>query len=842
MSINYNKIKELVSLLYEFVYKKDEFAMSNYMYKKLEWENIKIEDLVGTNFDYQTILNSNYDTKENFKIKNIFGSDIYKKILLKKYFTDFPLTLIVQKYKTNNNQININDITYELFMNQVLSEFVIQDKVPFVLLNICNFNIKLSQLSNYSEFYNLLTNEFGLYDPNDLESNFCFSVYEHYHSYITLEELIKTQELSTQDIKSILFQIFYIYAYLISKLNNFYHGDFTVNSFYILINSNNTDSDNNENTPDNIPKRIKNIKLGLGDSTFVIGDPKYICKLFNFRKSQISGFRNNSETDIVIDNPTYSMYTILKSLYDVSKKTNQQNHSKIKTIISNFIPLSTLDKKLMGEADFYSVYTDTIIPSQILLKNNFFSSFINMNFKHNTSQSKNTESVQNLEGGNINKNKKNIDLINMNYMNSDFSSSITEQGLVGYRMLVSKSNGLTNLEGGAKKKTSKSAKSKSKSKSSKSKSYRKGQSRQTNDDSDKSKESDETEKYEDHENIDSYDDDYESENDQVVQLEAETDDEPVKESDHLSIEEESENETLNTEGDDDNNTVPLDSEELGSNYKEIIRKLKKENKQLKKKVKSKKSKKSKKFQDDSSLSLSLDLDGDEEAGKNKKNIFQVPQDSQQQNNQLNPIGSIPNMAGLPELGQGVGNNMSNVMLPDPNFLNGSGMVKMKAGTNTNFNQIFSNLKKDSMVPILPEMQQYFDMNQIANMPQKEFSSEVQYGNEPKIMDSGLLNQNFGMKKQLPLVSDPSLANMAGINQFGNSLGSAAQGPMGSLGNIGQSIPGLNQMNLGSAMAGEFGNGESNGDTMPVEGTGGTESGVLKGGQKKKNFFLRKNQH
>lgn len=240
MSINYNKIKDLVLLLYEFIYKKDETIVSNYIYKKLDWESIKIDDLIGNNFDYQTILNSNYDSKENFKIKNVFGDNTLKKIVLKKYFKDFPLTLIVQKYKTNENQINITDVIYELFMNQILSEFVVEDKVPFILLNICNFNVKLSQLSNYSEFFNLLTSQFSLYDPNDLESNFCFSIYEHYHSYITFEELLK-KKLTNQDITSILFQIFYIYAYLISKLNNFYHGDYTVNSFLIQVNSNYTE-------------------------------------------------------------------------------------------------------------------------------------------------------------------------------------------------------------------------------------------------------------------------------------------------------------------------------------------------------------------------------------------------------------------------------------------------------------------------------------------------------------------------------------------------------------------------------------------------------------------------
>ena len=198
-------------------------------------------------------------------------------------------------------------------------------------------------------------------------------------------------------------------------------------------------------------------------------------------------------------------------------------------------------------------------------------------------------------------------------------------------------------------------------------------------------------------------------------------------------------------------------------------------------------------------------------------------------NQFNAINSIPNISGLNQMNLQQ-NGMSNIMLPDPNVMNNSSMIKMKSGTNNNFNQIFENISKEGLIPVLPEMQQYFDLKQIANMPQKEFSSEIQYGNEPKIMDSGLLNQNYGMKKPLPLINDPSLASMANLNQFGNPMGN------------------FNNMNLGSASIGEFGKNnenatlEKNTENILNINTNNTLSNenVLKGGlKKKKNFFLKK---
>ena len=85
------------------------------------------------------ILASSFGNKENFKIINVTKNK-RSKIILKKYFKDFPLTLVIQKFnKDLEDTVNIIDIYYELFINQLVSELVIIDKIPFYLLNICNF-------------------------------------------------------------------------------------------------------------------------------------------------------------------------------------------------------------------------------------------------------------------------------------------------------------------------------------------------------------------------------------------------------------------------------------------------------------------------------------------------------------------------------------------------------------------------------------------------------------------------------------------------------------------------------------------------------------------------------
>ncbi len=876
MSINYNKIKERVSLLYNYVYGNNSSIHSNYGYVKFDIANIKITDLVATNkLDYQLILNSNYDTKENFKIKNIIGDELYKKIILKKYFKDYPLTIIIQKYTHNDNMINITDISYELFINQIVSEFAIVEKVPFFLLNISNFNIGLQQLANYKDFYDLVTKEYALYEPSDIDANFCISVYEHYHSYITFDELLK-EKLEHIDLKNILFQLFFTYAYIQTKLDNFSHGDYTVNSFLIMKNDGKS-----------------NIKLYLGDNLYQLKDSKYICKLFNYRKSQIKGFKNTSNIIVNEDNPTYSIYTILKSLYDKTKELNNENHENIKLIINNFTPVSLFDKKYLGENEFYSIFMESLIPSQILSKNNFFSNFINMNFKHNTS-----EPNQDLKGGNIN--KKNIDIFKNIIIDSD-ASKPNESEVVGYRALT----------GGAKSKSKTKVKKNSK-KNSKNKKYSKQSREKLNGHQDLS----ETALEEESENIDSYGE--EDEEDEMVELSGidETDDENKKQknkmnkeddiedneiSSNISPDTENQNESLVSEGDDDNETVPIDSEEMGMNYKEIIKKLMKENKNLKrstmkkssktkKSSKSSKSKKSKKSNTDNSSSLNLDDIEEEFGNKNIQNkesglfnqIFQNPSQSQPQNQfNSNPIAQqfqsmqpMQSMQSLQSMQPMQSMQSFQSMQPTNEYalnsnqqfnqgFSSNGIYKMKQGSNNNFNEILGGLNQEGLIPVLPEMQQYFNMDQISQMPQSGPQADYQFGmsSQPQIMDPGLLGNS--MKRPLPLVSDPSLANMGG-------LGSAnSMGPIGNaLGEFGKEnknmesnsmsktindptpmptpIPFANANTNANANANTNANTEpSNQNAIQIDGAENFEAdnGVLNGGslKKKKNFFLTKKQ-
>ena len=76
-------------------------------------------------------------------------------------------------------------IYYEFLINHIVSEFVINDNIPFYLLNICNFNVDFNDNQIPNNIKNIVTKKFGF--------SYCsVSLYEHYTNYITFKELLKT--------------------------------------------------------------------------------------------------------------------------------------------------------------------------------------------------------------------------------------------------------------------------------------------------------------------------------------------------------------------------------------------------------------------------------------------------------------------------------------------------------------------------------------------------------------------------------------------------------------------------------------------------------------------------
>lgn len=342
---------QLMELINKMIYKDDEKIQDEYYYKKFVPSNMTLDDLIKNNqFNKTPFLTSN--SPKDFKPiaieNNLF-------ITAKKYLPKYPCTLIIQPLNKNiQHTLDIIDIYYELFINQIISEFIFVDKIPFYLVNLCNFVVPLDKIG--LDVKQLLDKHFDDLEPSQ---KICVSVYEHFHSYCSLKELLcKDEELPSDELNNIFFQIFFSYAYIQYKLGTFRHNAFNLDAFMVQkIN-------------------VENMELLLEDVSYVIKNTKYVLKLHHFRYAQMDEFTNMKS--IVNPDPSYDIYVILKSFYDYTK-INIKNHANVKIIISNFISLAFIEEHaLMDEEMFYAKYLDTLIPAQILSKNNFFGKFISM--------------------------------------------------------------------------------------------------------------------------------------------------------------------------------------------------------------------------------------------------------------------------------------------------------------------------------------------------------------------------------------------------------------------------------------------------------------------------------
>jgi hypothetical protein len=291
MIIDYNDIQNLSNILFEFVYNPNSETYDNLMFEKINISELTHNDIIKDDtFDYEYILKKDKNNTINI-LDTIIDINSNIKLLLEIKMKDNAFLFMIQKHKEYFLNRDFIDIYYELFINKILSEFIILEKVPFYLLNICNFNIKCNNLLRHDDFNKLVIEKINIIDTQD---NLCISIYENYYDYITLKTLL-SKELTNTDLYNLLFQMFFSYGYILSKVNNFNHGSFTIDFFLIQV------------------TKPHELFLSLYDTKFKLTNVTFICKLFNFRNSSFTEYTNmnNSKYD-----STYDIYTFFKSLYD----------------------------------------------------------------------------------------------------------------------------------------------------------------------------------------------------------------------------------------------------------------------------------------------------------------------------------------------------------------------------------------------------------------------------------------------------------------------------------------------------------------------------------------------
>jgi hypothetical protein len=167
----------------------------------------------------------------------------------------------------------------------------------------------------------------------------------------------------------------------------------------------------------------------------------------------------------------------------------------------------------------------------------------------------------------------------------------------------------------------------------------------------------------------------------------------------------------------------------------------------------------------------------------------------------------------------------NIMLPSTDL---PMTYKQKTGTNNDMNTLLQQLNEDQLIPVLPEMQQMFDMNQLEMQQQQAYQRGQlpmdNYGGQPQIMDQSIVNMARNGKLPMPLLSGFQMS--PGMNSgMSSGLGSGLGSVLGS------------GMDMNTPLVGNmFESGvQENNEQMPINKE--TQNDKLTGGYK--NYFLKK---
>ncbi len=346
----YDDLDFLVNTLYDYTYNKDKTDKC-YKIESIVKKNIKIDDIKkGDDYDYEQVF-------KNLK----FIDFVNNKILLKRSSGEsHPVNIKISMYPNNINR-NALDIgqNYGIGIKYILSEYVLNEINPYVILPILNFDISLKDIKKYSEIYVLIKKYF-----NELEegSYFLVEIEEHYHKQLTLRQFIKENKIDKEIIRSLLFQVLYGLAKINEKLKNFRHNNLNLDSIYVYI----TDKTNNN-------------KFNIGDTIFNIDDMGFEIKITDFENSNTSDYLNNKTTNKKLDNPYYDIHYILHDLYRELEKINKSEEFKeifMDELVNEKYQNIDKDNFELDEEYFEATTVNVLTASYILKNNKIFKKYI----------------------------------------------------------------------------------------------------------------------------------------------------------------------------------------------------------------------------------------------------------------------------------------------------------------------------------------------------------------------------------------------------------------------------------------------------------------------------------
>ena len=269
---NYLSINDKNNIIFDFVYTSN--SKKCLLNSNINIDNININDIKISICDkeYYDIIKNDI---LNAKYKFISYNDNY--ILLKRYSDNLSLNAKISFYEKddiNNIKVSVNN---DSLYSYLLSNLVLLNKTPHILLPIINFDIL------FENVYSIIPDEIiKVINKKYINNNLicCIQLRECYFKTYNLKEYLDLQNNCVK-IKPLLFQIIYTLAIINNEYPHFKHNNISFKSIFLYIKKN----------------QEKTIYKGFKNDNFILDDNDYDIKLTNFEKVS---FNNNNNNDLQI--------------------------------------------------------------------------------------------------------------------------------------------------------------------------------------------------------------------------------------------------------------------------------------------------------------------------------------------------------------------------------------------------------------------------------------------------------------------------------------------------------------------------------------------------------------
>ena len=267
----------------------------------------------------------------------------------------------------------------ELLMIKLLSQFVINNQTPHIVLPITTFNTSIKPFLNLTKA-NIVNNyKFDQfvkkYENGDYYQNVSILVSEWANGGDLLDYFKKNyKNMKLKEWKTLIFQILSVFAIIHAKYPTFRHNDMKANNILLHY----TDIDKNN----------KKFLYNINNKKYEIPDIGYQIKLWDFDFSCIPNLIENSKvssewTNKINISPIQNRYYDVHYFFNTLTRkgffpeifTAPEIPTKIKEFINRILPKKYREGKYIAERGRILINDEYAIPEEILVNDPLFESF-----------------------------------------------------------------------------------------------------------------------------------------------------------------------------------------------------------------------------------------------------------------------------------------------------------------------------------------------------------------------------------------------------------------------------------------------------------------------------------